>query len=70
MRKGLIALTLAGSLAAGPTALLDQLWSFIVSALSAPTTDEGCIFDPNGRCKPAPQTDGGLGFDPSGNPGS
>ena len=66
MRKALIALTLAGSLAAGRPALLGQLWSFLTSALSAPTGDAGCGFDPNGRCEPAPQTDEGLGFDPNG----
>jgi len=70
MRKALIALILAGSLGAGRPTLLGQLWSFLSSALSVPTADEGCIFDPNGLCKPKPQTDGGLGFDPSGQPGS
>ncbi len=70
MRKAFIALTLAGSLAAGRPALLNQLWSFLVSALSAPSADEGCIFDPDGRCKPAPQTNAGLGFDPDGKPSS
>jgi hypothetical protein len=54
MRKALIALTLAGSLVAGRPAFLDQLWSFVTSAWSAPTADEGCIFDPDGRCKPSP----------------
>ncbi|HEX5716299.1 MAG TPA: hypothetical protein VF179_09075 [Thermoanaerobaculia bacterium] len=70
MRKAFIALTLAGSLAAGPTALLDQFWSFVASVLSEPSADEGCGLDPDGRCKPAPQMDGGLGFDPDGQPGS
>ncbi len=64
MRKGLIALTLAGSLAAGPTAFLDQLWSFVTSAWSTSTEDEGLGFDPDGG--PAPETDAGLGFDPNG----
>ena len=64
MRKALIVLTLAGSLAAGRPAFLDQLWSFVTSAWSAPTGDEGCIFDPDGQ--PAPQADEGLGFDPNG----
>jgi hypothetical protein len=68
MRKALIALILASSLGAGSPALLDQLWSFLASALSPPTADEGCGFDPSGRCIPAPQTDAGCGFDPSGNP--
>lgn len=68
MRKALIALILAGSLAAGRPALLAQVWSLVGSALSAPTGDEGCGFDPDGRCIPAPQTDAGCGFDPDGCP--
>ncbi len=68
MRKALIALILAGSLAAGRPALLGQLWSLLASALSPPAADEGCGFDPDGRCNPAPQTDEGCGFDPSGCP--
>jgi hypothetical protein len=65
MRQALIALILAGSFAAGRP-LLGHLWSLLAPALSAPTADEGCIFDPNGRCKPAPQTGAGLIFDPNG----
>ena len=68
MRKALIALILAGSLAGGRPTLLGQLWSFLASALSVPTADEGCGLDPNGRCKPAPQVDEGCGLDPSGCP--
>ena len=68
MRKALIALILAGSLAAGRPALLEQLWSFLSAALSPPTADEGCIFNPNGRCQPAPQTDEGCRLDPDGSP--
>ena len=68
MRKALISLILAGSLAAGRPTLLGQLCSFLSSALSAPTADAGCIFDPDGRCKPAPQTDAGCIFDPDGSP--
>ena len=68
MRKALIALILAGSLAAGRPTLVGQLWSFLSSALSAPTADAGCGFDPSGLCKPAPQMDEGCGFDPSGCP--
>jgi hypothetical protein len=68
MRKALIALTLAGSLAAGQPALLDQLWSLLTSAWSAPSADEGCGLDPDGRCKPAPRTNAGCGLDPNGSP--
>jgi hypothetical protein len=68
MRKALIALTLAGSLAAGRPALLDQIWSLLASAWSAPPGDAGCIFDPDGRCTPAPQTDACCRFDPNGSP--
>lgn len=68
MRKALIALILAGSLAAGRPALLEQLWSILDAALAAPTGDEGCGLDPDGRCKPAPQMDEGCGLDPNGCP--
>lgn len=68
MRKALIAFILAGSLAAGRPVLLGQLWSFLGSVLAAPTGDEGCGLDPDGRCNPAPQTDAGCGFDPNGCP--
>jgi hypothetical protein len=68
MRKALIALILAGSLAAGRPTLLGQLWSFLASAWSASTADEGCGLDPDGDCKPAPQTDAGCGLDPDGCP--
>lgn len=68
MRKALIALILAGTVAAGRPTLLGQLWSLLSSALSAPTADAGCRFDPNGLCKPAPQTDAGCIFDPDGSP--
>lgn len=63
MRNALIALILAGSLAAGRPALLGQIWTFVVSA-----ADEGCRFDPNGLCEPAPQPNAGCRFDPNGSP--
>ncbi|HWM91865.1 MAG TPA: hypothetical protein VN493_13955 [Thermoanaerobaculia bacterium] len=66
MRKALLTLALAGSLAAGRPALLDQLWSLLTSVWSASSPDAGCIADPDGRCRPAPQTDEGCGADPSG----
>jgi hypothetical protein len=57
MRRALIALYLATSLAAAPPAFLDflsSLWS-----------ESGCHIDPNGRCI-APQTDEGCRIDPNG----
>lgn len=83
MRKTLLAVTLAASLAAGRPSLLDHVWSLLTSAWSeagcrmdpngscapAPQTDEGCRMDPNGRCLPAPEADAGCGMDPSGCPG-
>lgn len=66
MRKALIALILAGSLAAGRPALLDQLWSLVTSPWKAATADAGLGFDPNGQ--PKPQADEGCIFDPSGSP--
>lgn len=68
MRKALLALALAGGLAAGQPAFLDQLWSLLTSALNASTTDEGCGADPDGRCSPAPQPNAGCGADPDGGP--
>ena len=65
MRSSFVALALAAALAGGLP--LDTIWSFLTSAWSA-TADEGCIFDPDGRCNPAPQTDAGCGFDPDGTP--
>ena len=62
MRTSLVALALAAALAGGLP--LDTIWSFFTSAWSA-SADEGCILDPNGRCRPAPQADSGLDFDPS-----
>ena len=64
MRKALIALILAGSLAAGPSSLLGQLWSLVASPWKAATANAGLGFDPDGQ--PKPQSDIGLGFDPNG----
>ncbi|MFL5533092.1 MAG: hypothetical protein ACJ8BC_14075 [Gemmatimonadales bacterium] len=63
MRTSLVALALAAALAGGLP--LDTIWSFFTSAWSA-SADEGCGFDPSGRCAPAPQTDAGCRFDPNG----
>lgn len=66
MRKALIALILAGSLAAGPASLLGQFWSLVASPWKAATASSGLGFDPSGQ--PKPQSDIGLGLDPSGQP--
>ena len=66
MRQALIALILAGSLAAGPSSLLGQLWSLVASPWKAATENGGLGFDPDGQSKP--QTDEGCGLDPSGCP--
>jgi hypothetical protein len=80
MRRTLVAVTLAASLAAGRPTLLDQVWSLLTAAWSdagcgmdpsgqcapAPQRDEGCIMDPSGRCLRAPQTDEGCRMDPNG----
>lgn len=60
MRRTLIALSLAGSLAAAPATLLDPFWSFLSSVWS----ETGCHIDPSGKC--APTTDTGLRIDPDG----
>lgn len=46
--------------------LLSGLWG------ASAGTDEGCIMDPYGGCRPTPepQTDEGCGWDPYGCPGS
>lgn len=81
MRRILIALSLAGSLAAAPATLLDQARSFLSSIWSesgcmidlngkcAPTTDEGLRIDPNGAtqaCETGPEIDTGVSIDPDG----
>jgi hypothetical protein len=64
MRKALFVLALAASLQASPfqPALLDPLWSLFS------TLDEGCGWDPYGRCNASPQlqADEGCGMDPYG----
>jgi hypothetical protein len=68
MRKALIVLALAGALVAGPSALLDPLWSLLSTVWSESSPDAGCGFDPDGGCNPAPRPDEGCGADPSGCP--
>ena len=73
MRRALLAATVTASLltsGAGP-GLLDQLWHLLSSAWGATETpDEGCGWDPYGRClpAPAPQPDEGCGADAYGCP--
>ncbi len=74
MRRTLVAVTLASSLATfSPSRFLQPLWT-LVSSLWGQPAQEGCGMDPNGRCLPAPQptSDIGCGMDPDGrcNPGS
>lgn len=68
MRKALIVLALAASLASGGPNLLDHAWSLLTSVWATSCSDEGLIMDPNGRCRLAPQADAGLIMDPSGKP--
>ncbi|HEY2738417.1 MAG TPA: hypothetical protein VGK45_08430 [Thermoanaerobaculia bacterium] len=76
MRRILLAATLAAALAStvGST-FLDPFWSFVSSLWGGQAApDEGCGFDPSGRCHAAVQVqpDAGCGMDPSGRcqPGS
>ena len=71
MRRTLLALAVTASLLTSSpgafesiSSLLSVLWD--VSA----GTDEGCIWDPYGACRPAPepQPDAGCGWDPNGSP--
>ncbi len=51
--------------AAGSSPLLDlfgRAWASLVNLLP----DNGCILDPNGRCKTAAALDNGCGIDPDG----
>lgn len=66
MRNVLVALALIAGLAAGRTAPLDPVWSFLTSAWS----DAGLGIDPDGGPRLEPESDEGLGMDPSGKPGS
>jgi hypothetical protein len=69
MRRTLFALTVAASLltpGASPF-LLDRLLHLLSTISGATvTSDEGCGFDPDGRCLPKPKTDAGCGIDPYG----
>jgi hypothetical protein len=75
MRRILLAVALAASLAPMAPSLLGPLQTLLSSLWGAPATlDAGCGFDPDGRCTtaPQPQLDEGCGFDPDGRcqPGS
>ncbi|HEX3525804.1 MAG TPA: hypothetical protein VH988_01950 [Thermoanaerobaculia bacterium] len=70
MRRILLAAALAATLTptVGST-FLDPFWSFFSSLWGGQATlDEGCGFDPSGRCHTAAQIqpDEGCGFDPDG----
>ncbi len=64
MRRTIFAVAVTASLlasGAGPVAF-EKLWTL----LSSLTGDAGCIWDPNGQCRPAQQVDAGCGWDPNG----
>lgn len=67
MRKALIVLALAASLASGGPTLLDHAWSVLTSIWGTSCSDAGLIMDPDGRCRATPQA--GLIMDPNGKPG-
>jgi hypothetical protein len=70
MRRSLLAVGLSAALlapSAGQPTGLGSLWAFLASLWSAASLDEGCGFDPDGRCSPTHlETDAGCGFDPFG----
>lgn len=66
MRRSLLALAVTASLATSQPTLLGQIWDLLAAVWSEPSSDEGCIFDPSGRCVLAPQQDAGCIFDPNG----
>ncbi len=66
------ALALAALLGLPPDGGLGSLWSWIWSAVAAPSCDDGLHIDPNGcpraqeEDEPAPGTDDGWSIDPDG----
>lgn len=70
MRPTLAALALAGSLLAsspGHLPFVEQLWTSLSALWNGSTAEEGCGWDPSGRCRPDQDTlDAGCGMDPSG----
>jgi hypothetical protein len=71
MNRILAATALALSLgSAEPYHPLERLWNLLASFGEAPTAEEGCGADPNGRCipEPQPQSKEGCGADPNGKP--
>jgi len=68
MRRTLVAVALASSLATLQAGgFLQPLWE-LVSSFWGQSAQEGCGMDPDGRCLPQPQPtlDEGCGLDPSG----
>jgi len=69
MRRTLLALAVSASML--NPGLLDPIADLLSSIWSASeSADAGCIWDPDGRCRPAPQLqlDEGCGMDPYGCP--
>jgi hypothetical protein len=69
MRRSLAVFAVTTALLAAPTSrpvLLDRIWSFLSAIWSGQSIDEGCGFDPYGRCTSAAQStiDAGCGMDP------
>ena len=68
MHRTSLALALAASILTSAPTLFDPLWNLLSSLGSPAATDEGCGWDPWGRCLPASQSasDNGCGADPWG----
>ena len=71
MRRSLLAVTLAASLAApaaGQPNGLDSFRAFLAALWSIVTGQEGCGMDPSGQCAPTQRLDAdeGCGMDPDG----
>jgi len=69
MHRTSLALTLAASILTSAPTLFDPLWNLLSSLGSPAATDEGCGWDPWGRCPaPQPAADAGCSWDPWGCP--
>ena len=75
MRRTFLAVAVTASLltSGASPGTFERLWILFSGLWDASAgTDAGCIWDPDGRCRPAsePQTNEGCGWDPYGCPSS
>lgn len=67
MRRMFLVMAVTTSLLTPGPGSFEGLWNFLSSLWGdSAGADAGCIWDPDGQCRPAPQTDAGCIWDPSG----